>query len=741
MKGPGATRRPGTDTALGASLPDRPSGTEYRFITRLNSISIRTKLLVAFVAVCALTVMASGASLYSYRQIGSNLAHIEKDSLSSLYDALAITRQASEFASASVLLATSETVPGLETIRGRLTWVRQEIAESLDRLAVNDVVAGETIKLLRLAATNLEASSDKLAASVASRLQRRDERAALVNGALAAHKAVRLTIAPVLDDASFDLSIGLQSVGDTGQIEPIKRELVRLEGEQLPVLEALYALRAETNTLIGLLTEISLAPSLDLLRPLRERLTATRASLDRAVVILAGQDATKSVREPVQVLLSFADEAEGILPVRQEELKAVAANWDLVAENKAKAAAFINDVQQAAETVRQEAQTAVARSVTGIAHNSYLLIALASASILCAVLALVLVSRTIIGRLNRLSSAIACLANGQLDVTVPQGGGDELGQIADAVATFKQNAVKVRELEAEQARELAKREKWQADVEMLISAFDRSGQELSRALAVAAGQIEATARDMSALATDTSNGATSVTQAAERASCAVQNAAGAAEEKSASILEIARSSSQSAETARGAVTEAKRADAIMQSLTKAAKEIGEVVQLIEDVARQTNLLALNATIEAARAGEAGKGFAIVAAEVKALASETAKATKDIRVRISGIQTAVGDAVSAIQRIDETISLMSEIGMTIEASISQQEAVTQEIALNTHEAAQSAADVGSSIKNVDAAAATTDSPAGNVVTAAAKLGHDAAALQADINEFLIKIRAA
>jgi methyl-accepting chemotaxis protein len=127
--------------------------------------------------------------------------------------------------------------------------------------------------------------------------------------------------------------------------------------------------------------------------------------------------------------------------------------------------------------------------------------------------------------------------------------------------------------------------------------------------------------------------------------------------------------------------------------------------------------------------------------VKALASDTAKATKDIRVRISGIQTAAGDAVSATQRIDETISLMSEIGMTIEASISQQEAVTQEIALNTQEAAQSAADVGSSIKNVDAAATTTDSAAGNVVTAAAKLGHDAAALQADINEFLIKIRAA
>src|SRR3546814_11080388 len=102
-----------------------------------------------------------------------------------------------------------------------------------------------------------------------------------------------------------------------------------------------------------------------------------------------------------------------------------------------------------------------------------------------------------------------------------------------------------------------------------------------------------------------------------------------------------------------AVTEAERTNVQVQGLAAAAQKIGEVVQLITDIASQTNLLALNATIEAARAGEAGKGFAVVASEVKNLANETAKATDEVTGQITGIQAATREAVTAIQSIGKT----------------------------------------------------------------------------------------
>lgn len=229
-----------------------------------------------------------------------------------------------------------------------------------------------------------------------------------------------------------------------------------------------------------------------------------------------------------------------------------------------------------------------------------------------------------------------------------------------------------------------------------------------------------------------------VAAGAEQASANMNSVAASTEELTGSIAEINRQVVSAAEIASGAVDKSKAMSNEIDSLSNTSSKIGEVVQLINEIAAQTNLLALNATIEAARAGEMGKGFAIVAQEVKVLAGQTANATEEINAQISGLQDVTTNAVNANAEISEAIERVSEISTAIASAVEQQTSATSEIARNVEEAATGATDVTSSIVGVQAATESTKETSERVLVAAGSLKDQEANLQQlrdEMNTFL------
>ncbi|WP_024513985.1 methyl-accepting chemotaxis protein [Bradyrhizobium sp. Tv2a-2] len=345
--------------------------------------------------------------------------------------------------------------------------------------------------------------------------------------------------------------------------------------------------------------------------------------------------------------------------------------------------------------------------------------------------------------LGLLSARMRALADGKRDGEIPGvGRGDEVGAMAATVQIFKDNAVRVHELEQAEAetqrRAAAER---RSAMEGLASDFERSVNGIVRSVSTAAAGMQTTAQSMTSTASDASARAATVSSASQNASNNVGTVAAAAEELSSSVAEISRQVSRSSEIASKAVGDAERTNATVQVLSTGAEKIGEVVKLIHSIAAQTNLLALNATIEAARAGESGRGFAVVASEVKALANQTAKATEEISAQVAAMQSSTSDAVAAINGITQTIAQMSEITVSISAAIEEQGAATQEIARNIQSVAAGSNEINSHIGGVTTAAAATGTAASDVLSNARELDNQSGMLRSAVDGFLAKVRAA
>jgi len=232
-----------------------------------------------------------------------------------------------------------------------------------------------------------------------------------------------------------------------------------------------------------------------------------------------------------------------------------------------------------------------------------------------------------------------------------------------------------------------------------------------------------------------------VAAASGTASEKVGAVATAAQQLSVSVARITADSAAAAETAADAARRAAETQDVVAGLRASAGRVGEIVDLINEIASRTNLLALNAAIEAARAGEAGRGFAVVAAEVKSLALQTARATDEIAGQIGDIQAVSTSSVQAIADIGSVLGQVDLITAAIAAAVEQQGAATREIARNVGAAADGAQIVTANVAEAEQAAYATRTVATDVSASADRLLAQAEALRAQVGGFMAEVQAA
>ena len=369
---------------------------------------------------------------------------------------------------------------------------------------------------------------------------------------------------------------------------------------------------------------------------------------------------------------------------------------------------------------------------------------MAGAGILILVLASLWVAvRSISRPLQHVSSSVMRISEGAYDTQIPEANGrDEVSSLWRSIRTLRDRALEGETLKAHQKEEdLRIAGNMREERNRIASEFEEHMGDLAKRFATSSRTVADAAKGLSHNADEATQRAHSVSDAANDAANNVQNVAAATEELSASVNEITSQVARTSEVTRLAVEEAAKTEVAIHTLTNAAGQIGEVINLIQAIAAQTNLLALNATIESARAGEAGKGFAVVASEVKQLASQTGRATEDIRKKIAEIQSATSATVGSIGAIVRTIDTIGELTAAISSSVEQQSAATQEIASNTNRAASGTRDVTGHISGVGEAAQATGQAAQQLLGLSSDLERRSEDLQSEVFDFVGRLRAA
>ena len=486
-----------------------------------------------------------------------------------------------------------------------------------------------------------------------------------------------------------------------------------------------------------------------------------KAAIDE---LIAGADGLKAIGESLLAAHTAGDEVK----VADLSSKLDQAIVDLSPKFGANNGAMAEILNSGAKRLSDEVSTTILYAIVGMLLGIGLAV----------VLAMAIAHKGITAPMARLRERMVSLAAGETDAeVVGLDRKDEIGQMAEAVAIFRTNALERTRLEreAEDNRSLSERERIEREqqrareasevkfaVESLAEGlsnlsdgnviyriekpftavldgvrndFNASASKLQRALE----QVAENARSIEAGSSEIRSAADDLAKRTEQQAASVEETAAALEEITTTVKDAARRAHEAGVLVTRTRAGAEKSGEVVQNAVKAMEqiekssgEISNIIGVIDDIAFHTNLLALNAGVEAARAGDAGKGFAVVAQEVRELAQRSANAAKEIKALIN----------NSNQQVQSGVELVGATGVALESIVAE----VQEINRHVNAIVESAQEQSSGLQQINTAVNAMDQDTQKNAamveesTAASHgLARDAAALNALLSQFKLSTR--
>ncbi len=713
-----------------------------------TKFGVQSKLLISFALVGLMAVVSAVVGAVSFNKFGEALTTITEEKLPPIAAAQQLATESAEIVAIAPRIVASNSTDEELAIKEELDFRLLELVNKINEIEATGFMP-EVIATINDNRIQLQDTLGKLHTVTQERFAISAEKAEKLSEFQDLAKRYGDTLKPVLSYTQNDIAQGnayAQSLKDdpsakyTASTEEVIENFTKMNdaiSARSPVLEIERLGSSAANMIIASTTETQ-AVRLSII-PVRIRGTYADAL---AALESIGNERLKNFYVELIDKMSKLSVGDDSLPeLRKRELAAAEESQSLVIRSGEYANAMRSSVSELVAALNTEVQEAAAQAKVVEKQSLTALAVVAAAAILISLIIYVVYVRgNLLRRLAGLQKTMVTLADGNLDIDVPVKGNDEITAMGRAVEVFKDNALKVRELQAEEER--LNRERNEALRDELLGLADTLQNEVESAvgeIAALAEQLQGVSGQMSQSAELVSGQTEDVASSAQEATGNVETVAAATEQLSASNAEINRQMAESTRISNDAADRAQETNQLVVSLSQSANRIGEVIALITDIAEQTNLLALNATIEAARAGDAGKGFAVVAAEVKNLANQTEKATEEIAGQISGIQKATGESVTAIEDIGRIIENINEIATTISAAVEEQGAATDEITRNVRSAADRTRTVSASINDVASETGKTGELSGQVLSTAQTASEKVENLRSRINGILEDLR--